>query len=73
MDEGMDRWIKTVRAGKSEKLPPDETTHRWLRAIHAQLEAIRRWAVLFGILLILGVVISLLKAIFGYIDSAAIP
>jgi len=66
MDEGMDKWIKAVRKGQAEELPANEVTNRWLRAIHAQLDAIRRWAVLFGFLIVIGIILGLISAIVSY-------
>ena len=70
MDEGMDKWIKAVRKGKAESLPADEVTNRWLRAIHAQLDALRRWAVFFGILFVIGIILGLLSIILNFAGTA---
>ena len=70
MDEGMDKWIKAVRYGKAEELPPDVETNRWLRAIHAQLDALRRWAVFFGILFVIGIILGLLSIILNFAGTA---
>ncbi len=66
MDEGMDKWIKAVRKGQAEELPANEVTNRWLRAIHAQLDALRRWAVFLGILFVIGILLAVLSAILKY-------
>ncbi len=66
MDEGMDKWIKAVRKGQAEELPANEVTNRWLRAIHAQLDALRRWTVFLGILFVIGILLALLSTILNY-------